>query len=250
MGRGSRPTWTVAGQLGLSRNGLGWDVKLADLDNDGALEMLQATGFVRGTKNRWPELQELATANDGLLADVRSWPRVQPGDNLSGHLHVPFFVRAGERFTDVSGELRLDYGRGSSQASRCSPMSMGKWDLDYAVAERWGPSTFHRNACPACGAFLGLHLRLPLRAGEPAATVFHDGHPSRAERDRPAVGAAVTVVLPDGRRLMGQVERRRRSFRPAQPRPALRARQRGRGRSTAGGDRLPTIRRGARTTRR
>jgi hypothetical protein len=40
--------------------------------------VLQATGFVRGSVNRWPELQELATANDGLLAHVAAWPRFAP----------------------------------------------------------------------------------------------------------------------------------------------------------------------------
>ena len=40
--------------LGLSRSDWGWDLKLADFANDGRLELVQATGFVRGSVNRWP----------------------------------------------------------------------------------------------------------------------------------------------------------------------------------------------------
>jgi hypothetical protein len=204
MKRGVAPYVDRSEPLGVSRSGWGWDLKLADLDNDGTLELLQATGFVRGTVNRWPELQELATANDDLLADVRSWPRFAPGDDLSGHQHVPFYVRSGERFADVSHELGLDQPRVTRGIAIADVDGDG--DLDYAVAEQWGTSTFHRNECPACGSFLGLHLRLPLRAGEPATTEVHDGHPDRAAKDRPAVGASAAVVLPDGRRLVGQVD--------------------------------------------
>src|SRR5262249_48074256 len=68
--------------LGLSRSGWAWEARLGDFDNDGVLEALQATGFVRGTVNRWPELHELAMGNDALVHRPGSWPRVRPGDDL------------------------------------------------------------------------------------------------------------------------------------------------------------------------
>ncbi len=41
-----------------------------------------------------------------------AWPRFQPGDDLSGHLHNPFFVRARDgRYYDVAPELGLDDNR-------------------------------------------------------------------------------------------------------------------------------------------
>lgn len=39
-------------ELGLSRSGWAWDAKLADFDNDGVLEVIQATGYLKGTVNR------------------------------------------------------------------------------------------------------------------------------------------------------------------------------------------------------
>src|SRR5262245_59438249 len=79
--------------LGLSRSGWGWDVKIDDFDNDGTLEVLQATGFIRGDVSRWPELHELATGNDQLLSNPRSWTQFRRGTDLSGHDRNPFFAR-------------------------------------------------------------------------------------------------------------------------------------------------------------
>jgi enediyne biosynthesis protein E4 len=204
MQRGVAPYVDRSEALGLSRSSWGWDIKLADLDNDGTLEVLQATGFVRGNTDRWPELQELATGNDGLLADVRAWPRIQPGDDLSGTKPLPLFARRGERFVDVG----RDVGLVDAQVARGIAVADvdGDGDLDYAVAGQWETSFFYRNDCPRCGAFLGLHLRLPLRAGEPSATEVRAGHPDSKVPSRPAVGASATVRLPDGRRLVGQVD--------------------------------------------
>jgi hypothetical protein len=140
-------------------------------------------------------------ANDGLLPHPSAWPRFQPGDDLSGSAQNPFFVRLGDRFVDVAREL----GLGEPQVSRGIAVADvdGDGDLDFAVANQWGPSTFHRNECPRCGAFLGLHLLLPLD-GDGVLRVT-DGHPA-GEPARPAVGAHASVQLPDGRRLTGQVD--------------------------------------------
>ena len=171
--------------LGLSRSGWAWDAKLADFNNDGVFEALQAVGFVKGQVDRWPELQELAMGNDELLANPDSWPRFQTGDDLSGNLHNPFFVKsAGGRYYDVAEEM----GLGESHVSRGIAIADvdGDGRLDYAVANQWEPSLFFHNASPRTGAFLGLRLRLP--------------------PDRPAIGAAATVFLPGGRKMSAQVD--------------------------------------------
>jgi hypothetical protein len=191
--------------LGLSRSGWAWDAKLADFDNDGVLEVLQAAGFVRGTTNRWPELHELAMANDELLKDPRSWPRIQPGDDLSGRQHNPFFVRGRSgRYVDIARELRLDdphVGRGIAIAD-----VDGDGRLDFGVANQWETSYFYRNVSRAPGAFIGLHLLVPLHPGQPSTTRVRLGHPGADTPGRPAIGAAVALYLPDGRRLIAQVD--------------------------------------------
>jgi hypothetical protein len=73
-----------------------------------------------------------------------------------------------------------------------------------AVANLWAPSTFYLNDCPHCGAFLGLHLLLPLSPGGP--TRVRDGHPGADTPGREAVGAAARVTTSDGRLLARQVD--------------------------------------------
>src|SRR5689334_21107978 len=52
MKKGIAPWVDRSEQLGLARSGWSWESKLADFNNDGVLEALQATGFAKGTTNR------------------------------------------------------------------------------------------------------------------------------------------------------------------------------------------------------
>ena len=191
--------------LGLSRSSWGWESRLDDFDNDGTPEAMQAIGFARGTTNRWPELHELAMGNDQLTSSPASWHRFLPGDaDLSGHEPDRFFVRAGDgRYYDLAREV----GLGAAQVTRgiATADVDGDGRLDFALANQWGPSRFYRNDAPRPGAFLGLHLLLPL-GGAPGATVVRPGHPGRDVRARPAIGAAATLRLPDGSVRVAQVD--------------------------------------------
>jgi hypothetical protein len=192
--------------LGLSRSGWGWDSRLDDFDNDGELEVVQATGFIRGSKSRWPELQELAMGNDDLLANPRVWPRFQTDDDLSGHQLNAFFTRGKDgRFHDVAEWVGLDerqVARGLATAD-----VDGDGDLDLAIANQWAPSSFYRNDSPGGHAFLGLHLLLPPRgSAAPVPFAVQAGHPEPYAPRRFAVGAQARVVLPDGSVRIAQVD--------------------------------------------
>lgn len=187
--RGVAPYVQSSEPLGLSRSGWGWDTRLADMNNDGQLEAIQATGFIKGDRNRWADLQSLGTGNDTLMSDPRHWPSFRPGDDVSGQQANVFFVRgAGGRYYDLAAEV----GLGAVQVSRGIAVADvdGNGALDIVVANQWEDSLFYRNECPRCGAFLGLNLRLPVSGGG----------------TRPAIGAEATVTLPDGRRLVAQVD--------------------------------------------
>jgi hypothetical protein len=83
-------------------------VRLADFDNDGVYEIVQAAGFTRGTVNRWPEMHELALGNDERMTDPRFYHPIQPGDDVAGGDHDPFFVRAKDgRYYDLAVRLGL-----------------------------------------------------------------------------------------------------------------------------------------------
>jgi enediyne biosynthesis protein E4 len=205
MRRGVAPFVDRSETLGLSRSGWGWDAKLADFNNDGAPEALQATGFVRGEVNRWPELHELAMGNDQLTSNPGSWFRLTPGDGLSYRGHNPFYVRAADgRFYDVATEI----GLGAPQITRGLAVADTDGDgrLDFATANQWEASHFFRNESPRPGAFLGLHLRLPAAGEQQASTRLYSGLPVKPTRVWAAVGATATVRLPGGRVLAAQVD--------------------------------------------
>lgn len=187
--RGRAPYRDRSEQLGLAHGGWGWDTRLDDFDNDGTLEAVQARGFVRGTTDRWPELQELAIANDDLISNASNWPRFGVGTDLSGRARPAFFVRdPGGRYRDVAGEVGIRDGSVSRGLATADVDADG--DLDLVVANQWQRSYVYRNDCPdPCARSLGLRLVVPARRGT-----------------RPAVGAAVTVRRADGRVLTRQVD--------------------------------------------
>jgi hypothetical protein len=186
MWHGVAPYRDRSEELGLSRSGWAWEARLADFNNDGRLEALQATGFARGEVNRWPELHEIAMGNDQLLSTSGSWHNFRSGpDDLSGSDVNPFFVLdAKDRYHDVAAEIGIE----DRQVSRGIAIADvdGDGRLDYAVAKQWAASTFYRNRSKDVGSFVSFRLLLP------------GGYP--------AIGASVSVHLPDGRRLTGQVD--------------------------------------------
>ncbi|NEO55721.1 MAG: CRTAC1 family protein [Okeania sp. SIO3B5] len=202
MNRGIAPYIDRSEPLGLSRSGWGWDTKFGDFDNDGVLEALQATGFRKGKIDRWPELQELAIANDEVLKSPGSWFHFQSGDDLSGHQHNPFFVSdSNGRYYDIAKELGLDnpfVTRGIATAD-----VDGDGDLDFAVANQWEDSYFYRNDSPDPGAFLALKLWQT-----PTISQSIENQSSKISKNFvfPAIGATATVHLPDGRQLVAQVD--------------------------------------------
>jgi hypothetical protein len=183
--RGVAPYVDRSEPLGLSRSGWAWDCKLADFDNDGVLEAIQATGFIRGSIDRWPELHELTMANDELLPSTAWWPRVRPGDDISGHEHTRLFARGPHgAYEDVAIDLGLQPRDPPVTRGIAIADVDGDGDLDFVLANQWQPFVFYRNDAPRPGRSVNLRLLLP----------------TRAAGGRPAIGATVVVRTPDGRR--------------------------------------------------
>ena len=185
MKEGVAPYIHGSEKLGLARSGFGWEARLADFDNDGVLEAMQACGFIKGKINRWPELQALGTSNDEIVHNPRFWPNFRPGADLSGHDCNPFFVRGPDgRYQDIAPALGLAEPMVTRGIATADVDGDGR--LDFVTANQWGPSYFFRNESPNVGAFLSLRL------------VHVNGSP--------AIGAVAKAKTPNGRLLVGQVD--------------------------------------------
>ncbi|MFB7915414.1 CRTAC1 family protein [Streptomyces sp. NPDC056061] len=183
--KGEAPFHDKSADLGVAWSGWGWDTKTGDFDNSGDLQIVQATGFVKGKTNRWPQLQELATSNDGLVKHPGAWPHVREGDDLAGNQTLRFFAkRENGSYVNISDELGMAVPiptRGIATGD-----TDGDGRLDMAVARQWGEPVFYRNIAENPGHYLGLELT----------------HPSGS----PVVDAQVTVTLPDGSTRVGRVD--------------------------------------------
>ena len=201
MDSGMAPYNERSEALGLARSGWSWDVRIGDFDNSGVPQILQATGFLKGSVNRWPELQELAMGNDLMLHNPAHWPRFGPGDDLSGSNHDRFYVRSQSgRYFDLAAAV----GLGEPYLTRGIAVADvdGDGRLDFALANQWADSIFIHNLSEGTGAFLGLHVLLSTAQGP---STIHAGH-SEAAQGSPALGARVTVYLRDGKRLVESVD--------------------------------------------
>ncbi|WP_433136323.1 CRTAC1 family protein [Actinomadura nitritigenes] len=195
LAAGKAPWRDRSTELGTAWSGWAWDVKADDFANSGDPAIVQATGFVKGEVNRWPQLQELATANDLAVDDPYLWPHVRSGDDIAGGQRLAFYVKGDDgRYRNVARPLGLDVPvptRGVAVGD-----ADGDGRLDMAVARQWDEPVFYRNTGTAPGRYLQLRL---LRDTQPSPGAL-PAHGS------PATDAQVTVTGGDGRIHLARVD--------------------------------------------
>jgi enediyne biosynthesis protein E4 len=175
-------------KLGLSRSGWAWDIKAGDFDDSGWPQILQATGFLQGRINRWPELQELAMGNDAIVSNPQLWPQFTPGDAISGSSPNPFYVRGPSgRYWNIAALI------GVTDTGVSRGLALGdvfhNGHLDFAVANQWRQSYFYLNKSKLLHPYLGLRLLEPVSPNGGSCVAAAD-----ATASTPAIGAEVTLL--------------------------------------------------------
>jgi hypothetical protein len=186
-------------QLGLSHSGWAWDIKAGDFDDSGRPQILQATGFMAGQVNRWPELQELAMGNDAIVSNPRRWPRFAPGDDVSGRDSNPFYVLAPDgRYANIASRI------GTADTGVSRGIALGdvfhNGRPDFAVANQWRQSYFYLNHSQLQHPYLGLRLLEPVSPAGGSCGVA-----ARATARTAAIGAEVKVLSGTAGLRIGQV---------------------------------------------
>jgi len=205
MKSGSAPWVEKADDLGMAHSAWAWDARFEDFDNDGAVELVQATGLVRGRENRWPDLSQVGGANDVFVKYPASWPKFLPGaTDVDGTFYNPFWVRGKEgKYVDLSETLfpgMTEPARGIAIAD-----VDGDGYPEQVYANFWMESSYVKNQSAGNGAkFLGLHLLLPTTQDEGGVRA-HKGHPGWRE-GTPAIGSFVEIEMSGGRKQIRQVD--------------------------------------------
>lgn len=194
---GYAPFTQEAQQYGVAWTGWCWDVKMGDFLNNGSQEILQTDGFIKGSINRWPWLQDMAMMNDDLLSNPAMWPNMQPGDDIGGDQAMAFYAKnSSGKYVNVNSQLGLAVQIPTRGVAIADTTGTGR--LDFAVSRQWGAPAFYVNTAKDLGDYLNLNLVRPSTDG--------DANMNLESAGAPAYGATVTVKTPDGKTQIGQLD--------------------------------------------
>lgn len=187
LANGVAPFTQDAAPMGMGWTGWTWDVKVGDFLNSGTDDVVQTDGFIKGTINRWPWLQEMAMSNDDVYTNPASWPLVEPGDDVGGHQALAFYAKGPDgRYVNISKNLGLAVPTPTRGIATADTRADGA--LDFAVARQWGPPAFYANSAPHRGSYLGLQIYRPSGNGQPGQGLEGVGSP--------AYGTTVQISTP------------------------------------------------------
>lgn len=189
---GIAPYTQASEEFDVSRSGWGWDTKFADFNNDGELEIMVATGFVKGKRHGWALLQALASGNDKMLSNPNNWPNFKPGIDLSGHEITSFFVKNKNKYCNLAEFVGLEQPmvtRGIAIAD-----VDGDGDLDFVLANQWEDSLFFENKSTNNNKSIIIN---PLLIGNTNNVLVENKYMKTPKNATPAIGLTAKLKIQD-----------------------------------------------------
>lgn len=206
LAQGKAPFVDQSETLGLARTReIPWDLRFADFDNDGYLEVFQSIGFVRGQKDWTPFAHELALQNDLIVKYPQVWHRMTDQHGWAGNGPNSFFVRnqAG-RFVDIGPELGFQEPAVSRGIATTDIDRDGQ--IDFFVGNQSVGDSLYMNKNQSENRYLVLDLDVVYdpHVADAVEILEHSAVPQAPARD--AIGATVTLLFPDGKKSTSQID--------------------------------------------
>jgi hypothetical protein len=135
----------LASSLGVRLGGWSWGAQFGDLNNDGALDLYLANGYVSSGERSsyWYDFSEIAVGHSAIVADAANWPAMD-GRSLSGYQRSRVWLSDGvSRLNDVAAVVGVDDMFDGRAVALADLGNRGA--LDVLVANQKGPLLVYRN---------------------------------------------------------------------------------------------------------
>lgn len=148
----------MARQKGVELGGWSYGAQFGDLNNDGALDLYVANGFISGIRGSsyWYDYSKVTGGNKAIISDAANWPAME-GKSQSGYQQNVIWLNDGNgNFLDVS----LDVCGEATMDSRSVVMA-DLWNrgvLDIVVANMNNKLLVYRNEVDPANHWIGFAL--------------------------------------------------------------------------------------------
>jgi hypothetical protein len=155
----------MARAMGVDLGGWSFGAQFGDLNNDGALDLYVANGYISAARNEsyWYDYSKVAGGNQIVISDARNWPAME-GRSLAGYQQKKVWVNDGAgHFIDVAPMVGVA-DRYDARAVALADLS-NHGALDAIVANQRGPLQLYRNEVAPQRAWIDFDLEGGCRAG-------------------------------------------------------------------------------------
>ena len=157
-GTGQLSFKNVSRQKGVELGGWSYGAQFGDLNNDGALDLYVANGFISGIKGSsyWYDYSKVTGGNKSIISDARNWPAME-GKSQSGYQNNLIWLNDGKgKFLDASVEVCKEAALDSRSVVLVDLWNRGV--LDVVVANMNNRLLVYKNDVQPTNNWIGFEL--------------------------------------------------------------------------------------------